>query len=283
MATNKLGIWMPNGKNYWGDKRYEMLRSLGFDYVDIDFLSSRSIYYNTPKEELRQLLRAEKALADAAGVIVNQVHGPWRWPAKDSTPEDRAERMDKMKWSIEMGAILGSKNWVIHPIMPFGVEELDTPLARDTWDMNMAFMSEILEEAKGYDMTVCLENTPYPNFSLGKSADVLRFVKTMNDDHFKMCLDTGHTACCGSNRPGDEVRLIGDELRVLHVHDNNGKQDQHNMPYFGVVDWQDFGAALKEIDFRGVFSYEVLFYSALPPHHAQALCEMMAAMAKEML
>ena len=63
-----------------------------------------------------------------------------------------------MKKSIRAASILECKNWVIHPIMPFGVEDIDTGDAEKTWDMNVAFMKELLKTAKEYGVTICLEN-----------------------------------------------------------------------------------------------------------------------------
>lgn len=38
------------------------------------------------------------------------------------------------------------------------------------------------------------ENMPFKNFSLSKPCDILRFVKAIDDENFKICLDTGHVA-----------------------------------------------------------------------------------------
>ena len=45
-------------------------------------------------------------------------------------------------------------------------------------------------------------------------------------------------------------------MKVLHVHDNDGERDRHWYPYGGVIDWNDFGAALREIGFDGTLSLE---------------------------
>jgi sugar phosphate isomerase/epimerase len=61
------------------------------------------------------------------------------------------------------------------------------------------------------------------------------------------------------------VRLIGKEyLAVLHVHDNNGRSDLHWNPYTGVIDWDDFSAALREIDFAGTVSLETAVPGRIP-------------------
>ncbi|MBP5767054.1 MAG: sugar phosphate isomerase/epimerase, partial [Clostridia bacterium] len=82
--------------------------------------------------------------------------------------------------------------------------------------------------------------------------------------NFKVCLDTGHCAVCGV-KAGDAVRETGKEyLAVLHVHDNNGRGDFHWLPYFGVIDWRDFTAALKEIGYDGSLSLETNVPGGVP-------------------
>ena len=56
---------------------------------------------------------------------------------------------------------------------------------------------------------------------------------------------------------GDAVRLGGKDLRVFHIHDNDGKDDRHYFPGMGVIDWKDFMASVKEIEFDGVLCLEV--------------------------
>ena len=86
----------------------------------------------------------------------------------------------------------------------------------------------------------------------------------INHPLFKICLDTGHCAVFGES-PADAVRLIGKEyLRVLHVHDNDGKNDRHWLPYNGVIDWADFSLALAEIGYEGTLSLETRAPARIP-------------------
>ena len=78
-------------------------------------------------------------------------------------------------------------------------------------------------------------------------------------------IGTGHAATTGES-PGACVRLLGKEfLQTLHIHDNNGKNDFHWIPYTGVIDWQDFSNALEEIGFEGTASLETAAPAKIPP------------------
>ncbi len=265
-----------------GEARYEKLKALGFDNADLCLADTESEWYTADDERCQAMLAHEKVLAEAAGVTIHQVHGPWRWPPQDGTIEDRAERMEKMKRSIAYTAALGCRNWVIHPVMPFGTNEKNDPvLAAQTWEINRAFMHELLAFAKEYDVVICFENMPMPEFSLGDPAAILTFVKEMNDDHFMICLDTGHAEVCEGFTAGSAARLMAPYIRVLHVHDNDGRHDNHWLPFFGVTDWQDFGAALKEIGYTGVFNFETAPPHRLPEPLFEEMCRTMVAMARE--
>lgn len=70
---------------------------------------------------------------------------------------------------------------------------------------------------------------------------------------------------CGfGESPADAVRLTGEYLKVLHVHDNDGRMDLHWLPYYGVVDWDDFNNALNEIGYDGCLSLETNVSRKIP-------------------
>jgi len=50
---------------------------------------------------------------------------------------------------------------------------------------------------------------------------------------------------------------IKNYLCHLHVHDNSGKNDDHYFPFEGNIDWKKFVEGLKEINYQGVFMFEL--------------------------
>lgn len=256
----------------WGNRKYKMLAELGFECLDYQMVNTESLLYTMSEAELAEYAAKEKALANEAGIEIFQAHGPWRWPPNDYTAEGRAERMEKMKRSILVASLLGCKNWIVHPIMPFGTEDIGTGNEQATWDMNAEFMSELLRTAKELGVTICYENMPMPKFSLATPERILDFVRLMNDDSFKICLDTGHVAVFKELSLGDEVRRLGGQIAALHVHDNNGSRDQHCFPYFGRIDWADFVKALRETDYVGAFSIESVVPVKIPSPIYEEIC-----------
>ena len=240
----------------YGKEKFEILKECGFSAVDYETANTLTELYEMSDEELEKKLYEEKADAALAGMTVSQVHGPWRYPPQDLSDEDRAERLEKMKKSIVMTRLLGCKYWVVHPLMPYGTKDLLSDNAEDTWRINLEFMPKLVEFAKTQGVTVCLENMPMRNFSMSRPEKILEFVNTINDENFKICLDTGHVAIFSDLSIGNVVRELGDKMKVMHVHDNLGDGDRHLRPGCGRLDWNDFADALYEIGFDGVFSLE---------------------------
>jgi sugar phosphate isomerase/epimerase len=167
--------------------------------------------------------------------------------------------------------------------MPYGLDEAGTDDAQRTFDLNLSFMTELAGYAKEKNVVVCLENMPMRNFSLATPDKILELVKAVNSDNFKICLDTGHVAVFKELSAGDVVRKLGNEIKVLHVHDNMGDADYHLWPTKGKTDWDDFAKALKEIDFKGVFSLETLPPSSLEDEEFESECIKLYNISKEIL
>ena len=246
----------PYIREFGFEKAHEIIKSQGYDCVDYQcFVDTATPLFEGSAADFDKKVAQHRAVIESCGLEIFQVHGPWRWPAQDITPEDRAERFEKMVTSIRGTAILGSKYIIIHPLLPWLDGEGDPVKLHE---INLEFMSRLVKEAEKNDVTICFENMPMPRMSMASPEVCLNFAKEINSPNFKICLDTGH--CTMLNvKPGDAVRMLGKEwLRTLHVHDNNGQNDLHWIPYTGVIDWDDFQAALQEIGYDGCLSLETV-------------------------
>ncbi|MBO4868072.1 MAG: sugar phosphate isomerase/epimerase [Clostridia bacterium] len=251
----RTGIqWCPEADIEEKITELPVIKSLGYDCVDFQsFCHTENVFFGEPAEVSRLLKTVRKAAEDA-GLTICQTHGPWRWPPQDATKEDRDERFDKMVRSLYGTAELGCSDMVIHPIMPFG--DYQNPHPEEFMEMNLEFFTRLTEEAVKAGVVIDFENMPMPALTLATPAQILGFVKAIDSPNFRVCLDTGHCSVTKSD-PAEAVRLIGKEyLRVLHVHDNDGRSDFHWLPETGVIDWAEFSKALHDIGYEGVFSLE---------------------------
>ncbi|MBQ4527770.1 MAG: sugar phosphate isomerase/epimerase [Clostridia bacterium] len=267
----------------WEDEQYEKLRGYGFECLDIGFSNTDDWAYAEDEDVVIKKLAYERTLIENAGMSVSQVHGPWRFPPCDLEDADRAERMAKMKKCVHLCAAIGGKNMVIHPLMPFGLEDKNTENEAKTWDINVRFMTELATYAKAEGVNVCIENMPFKEFAISTPAEIIKIVNLVNLDNFKICFDTGHANLFKELKLGDCVRELGDMLAVLHVHDNNGIGDHHLPPYYGVANWKDFGRALKEISFKGAVSLECLPPKKISDEALDSLTKAYAQLAKDIV
>ncbi|MBQ3508194.1 MAG: sugar phosphate isomerase/epimerase [Clostridia bacterium] len=240
---------------YGFEEGLKRMKSHGYDALDYGgFVHTENKIFHVSEEEFAATLKRERAVIEANGLLVNQTHGAWRWPAQDFSAYDRAERYAAMETGIRGTALLGAPYFVIHCIMPFGE---NNPAHKDRlWEMNVEYFTRLCRVAEDVGVTICFENLPFTSLPLSRWNETLEFVRLMNTPTMKMCLDTGHAAVYGDS-PADAVRAIGkDLLATLHVHDNDGHGDRHWLPGEGVIDWVDFTKALHEIGFEGCVSLE---------------------------
>ena len=246
-------------------KKFKDLKLIGFDAIDLDLSNTETLFYTLENEEFYKLINRIKTQIHESGLFINQTHGPWICPPiKDYTTEGRKERMEKMKKGIKITALLGVKYFVIHPIMPFGCDNIPLETYSDNFNMNIEYYTELTKYAESENVIICYENMPFNGYPISKCSEILSVVKTIDSDNFKICLDTGHAMVMPDNSLEDSVKELSSLIKVLHVHDNDGKGDQHKFPGLGVIHWQAFIDALKEINYDGVFSLETLPDKNLP-------------------
>ena len=259
---------------------FARMKQHGYDCTDYQYLvDTENHVFAQDAAGFERLLTGVRRDAQNAGIEIYQAHGPWRWPPQDASPEERAERFEKMSRAIMGCEILGCPNFIIHPIMPFG--DWQDPEPQKLWEMNLEFFSRLCDVAKAHGRVICFENMPMTALSLSTPEQIMRFIKEINSPYMRMCLDTGHCSVFGLS-PADAVRMIGKEyLRALHVHDNDGRADRHMLPGQGVIDWEDFARALAEIGCECPVSIETSVSGKIPADERDAAERELANIAKK--
>ena len=250
-------------RRYGFERGMRRIAELGFKCLDYQrFCDTETPLFQQDDLGFERELKRQRSFIEQQGLTISQTHGPWRWPIRDDTAEDRAERFEKMSRSLLGTAILGCDKMVIHPIMPFGGDEgIHT---EEAWEMNVEFFSRLCEVGRQHGVFVCLENMPFRCQSTSTPEAILKLVKLIGAPNCKVCLDTGHSLVMGV-QPAVAVRQIGREnLACLHVHDNNGEGDFHWIPFTGKGDWMAFRTALQEIGYEGVVSLETSIPRGIP-------------------
>lgn len=257
----------------------EKAKSHGYDCLDYgDFTSPTSPLLNLPMKDYEKYLVGLKNEADRIGIEFNQAHGLWLMDEKDLA--ERKSNIEYYKKQIVGCAALGCHNLVIHPCCPGGWvwtgERDDKQL---TLEGNLQVVESTLPIAKEHNVVICLENLPFQYYSLASTSAVKELVRLIDDKNVKICFDTGHSNCMKEDIY-ETVKLIGDDLACLHIHDDKNRQDRHMIPFFGDIDWEGFTKGLKEISFNGVISLETVISPKLPEPMRETMQRSLAGVAR---
>ena len=238
---------------------------MAFDYCELGDAGFMSDGYESWALRLREH-------AETQGLRFTQSHASF----------DADAEGDIVERNLRCAQILGIPYMVVHPVFPFGTQEPEEKAA-ETFAINVQFFRALMPEARACGVTVCLENMPFHYHSLSRPADILRVIAAVDDPHFAMCFDTGHVGVFPEPDLYEEVLRVKDVLRVLHVHDNDGKTDLHQLPLFGKLGFAGFARALREIGFEGVFSFETAPPRDLSPALFEKVLGLMPQLARDIV
>ena len=140
------------------------------------------------------------------------------------------------------------------------------------WRSTVESLEEITAHASRKGVTILLENMVIHSGYLRVGSTVqelLELVRRFQDRGVGLCIDTGHSLL-NQQDPSEDIRRAGCHLRSLHINDNDGTTDSHLVPGRGRIEWPAVHAALQEIQYSGVFLFEIYGYEAIPETIAQA-------------
>lgn len=110
----------------------------------------------------------------------------------------------------------------------------------------------INEVAKKNNVFVALEN----HTTEAVSVDILiSLIQKVDTENLGICLDVGHSNLF-SNYSSD-LSKSRRYLFSLHIHDNNGEEDEHLFPYEGNIDFDYIIGYLRTTRFQGVVTLEL--------------------------
>lgn len=229
-----------------------MLKKAGFDACDFSmFLRHNDSLIDKPNyvELARQLRR----FADDEGMVFNQSHAPF-WPTNSWVNVYDQEKLTLLHRAIEVSGILGVNLCVIHPVISFSKEEnaeiVYTPLAKTAKDCGVIIGLENMWDWLP-DGAFC---SPA---SCSSPEDFNAHLDLLDPALFAACLDIGHAEMKGVDTSAVEcIEKLGPRLKALHIHDNNKRDDSHELPYLMSVDFEGVIQALRKVGYTGDVTLE---------------------------
>ena len=262
---------------YDSQEGLKKMKAHGYDCADYRNLADldRGVYYEEASFE--GYLSKEREYAQEAGIELFQLHAPW--PPQDRQKATFDAKVKELCRVVYGASLLGCKHVVVHTAMPFGWDR--EPDADYALKFNVDFFEAILPTAERYGICLCIENLPMTALKYSRMPHLIELVDRLDHKNVGICLDTGHCAVF-SDDPGDMALLAGERLKAIHVHDNNGDCDLHQIPYFGVINWKHFGECLGKLNFQGAFSLETMIPKDYPRNLREEMQICLAKLAKNM-
>lgn len=178
--------------------------------------------------------------ADRVGLFVENTHAPYRgantlWR---DTPSGQSYT-DGLVECVEDCGRYGIPTMVMH-LANGRLEVGDITVGIER-------MRRIVARAEDLGVNVAVENTECPQF-------VAYVLGHISSPRLGFCYDSGHQNCYTPKC--DLLGLYGDRLTALHLHDNDGSEDRHLLPFEGTVDWTKLSSKLNALGYGGCIALE---------------------------
>lgn len=236
-----------------------ILAAAGYDAYDFSFRAFKDPLFETDAIAAADSIRA---YADSLGIVCNQAHAPFPTSVGDAEKDEAI--FQSIVRSMEIASHLGAKIIVIHPKQHLTYAEH----AEELYRLNMDFYQRLFPYCEKLGIKIATENMWQWNGAAGACTDstcsraweFCKYIDDLNSPYIVGCLDIGHVSLMGTDIP-DFIRAMGNKrLCALHIHDTDGKDDCHTLPYIESIDWDKVTAALGEIDYQGDFTFETLTF-----------------------
>ena len=258
----------------------QLLKEAGFSAVDFSlhgYLTNKNIYgsninhfFEKSVEELEAFFTPHKEALAKYGIDVWQMHMPYPvYVPKGSRQLNAYLRKNVAPKSMRLCSFLGCRYIVIHGFKLayyLGSEEKE-------WEATAEFLEELAPLARELGITMCIENlydSQGDRIVEGPCCDgvkAVRRIDAMNEKYgaevLGFCFDTGHGNLIHLDCEAF-ITTLGSRLKVLHIHDNDGWRDLHQIPFAftktrenkSATDWEGFILGLRKTGYKGVLNFE---------------------------
>jgi len=210
----------------------------------VEIFAARQHFDYTSREHVRELAEwfrsnSLQAFSLHAPLWPDYEMGRAGAPAVNVIHPEKARRidaMDEIKRALETAEHVPFRNMVVHLGERY-----------DTWSQRtMEFAETALEHlgafARPLGVRVLVENL------LSEPTTPEHLITILDQSHLDsigVCLDLGHAHVTVG--VAEAVRVLGDRIVSMHVHDNHGQKDEHLWPGDGSIDWPAVGESVRRL------------------------------------
>ena len=225
----------------------------GFEAVEV-FATRSHFDYHDPSAiaQLGEWLKETGlALHGIHAPIVESMHGADKWGATISNAVGdtslRQAAVSEAAIALNIAKQIPTGVLVVH---------LGTPTVQGGENnRTAAFRSveEICRLAEPIGVRVALEVIPNPLSDAASLVSMLE--RDLDAPHAGICLDFGHAFLMGD--VSDVIEQVAEHLVATHVHDNDGKKDEHLVPFDGRINWDAALMTMQKVGYEGTYLMEL--------------------------
>lgn len=113
-------------------------------------------------------------------------------------------------------------------------------------------LSRLADITGEFNLKLAIENC-----LLGDAGFIIRLVDALGRPNVGINCDTGHAFLYETHDVAGLIRQFGKRLLTTHLQDNFGKNDDHQMPGLGYIDWPEVLQAIHETGYEGPLMMEM--------------------------
>lgn len=265
----RKSVQIPYGEDF--EERIKSIKHIGFDCVDIDFESNKTMSEDEWKKASRNINR----ILEKADIKCTQTHLPYYFLGLSSEIIDNSEEKRIIN-AIDISAEIDAEWCVCHPRTSITTNYNVSSSLKDNYNS----ISKYICRAKKKGTKIAIENMPeFPlltnprmPFYTSDYRDLITLRDSFNDEDVGICWDFGHAGLMKWElaqkgdfsqellmRYGQEnaIKEVGNRIKCTHIHNNFLLDDHHLSPDLGKINWNKVIKVFKETGYSGALSLEL--------------------------
>ena len=225
------------GASYIFTKEYdlegfiEFASEEGFDFVQLGYEAPLKWVGEISKDRRKRIQALTKRLGLQVSVhsVANAVNVAW------TNSGMREESLRQIKEAIEFTYDVGAELLTTHPGWKdmFGYR-----YPEEAYALAIEGHCELAEAAAEYGVKIAIENMPAFWLAFcSNPKEAKAMIRAVNRDNVGLTLDVGHANLLGAKGIEEFITTLNDKIFLIHIHDNDGKKDQHRVIGEGTIDF----------------------------------------------